>query len=535
MVRGAVVLPHGTGKTRARARVRQGRQGKEAQEAGADFVGTDDLVDKLQKETSWTSTRVVATPDMMGLVGKLGRVLGPRGLMPNPKVGTVTFDVATAVARAKGGKVEYRVEKAGIVHARIGKVSFGGEKLRDNARRSSSCSCKLEAVDGQGHLHPEHHRLVDHGPGHQDRRQRIQASSWAKPIGTRRRQQGPRGGLIDCRDRSQMDASTKSTGRELKDKLDKTRLDRPATSGIDVRRVTKLRDEFRKAGVEYKVVKNTLVKHAIKGTAYGGKLDDVLVGMTAIVLELRRSQSRPPRSSRLPQGRSEKLADQGRDSSKARSSTRKAVESSSRRCRARTSSAPRCSRRFQAPLQQFVAHARTRPRRTSSTSLARERARARKRGHRPSQDFDIRIRVRRIDMADITMEQIVDYLSNLPGHPDCRAHQDARRQVGRQGRSGCRRRPGRWRRLRPLPAAEEQTEFTVELSEAGANKINVIKASARSRALASRKPRTSSTARRRRQGGRLQGRGRGDQEEARRGGRQGRAQVSRGRSRGRAI
>lgn len=132
MVRGAVVLPHGTGQSLRVLVFAKGEKAKEAEAAGADFVGEADLVNKVQ-EGFMDFDRVIATPDMMGLVGKLGRILGPRGLMPNPKVGTVTFDVKTAVGEAKAGKVEYRVEKAGIVHARIGKVSFAEAALRTNA------------------------------------------------------------------------------------------------------------------------------------------------------------------------------------------------------------------------------------------------------------------------------------------------------------------------------------------------------------------------------------------------------------------
>jgi large subunit ribosomal protein L1 len=133
MVRGALVLPHGTGKSVRVLVFAKGEKEREAREAGADFSGSDDLVAKVS-EGFLDFDRVIATPDMMGSVGKLGRVLGPRGLMPNPKVGTVTFDVSNAVRDAKGGKIEYRVEKAGIVHARIGKVSFEEQALTDNAK-----------------------------------------------------------------------------------------------------------------------------------------------------------------------------------------------------------------------------------------------------------------------------------------------------------------------------------------------------------------------------------------------------------------
>jgi large subunit ribosomal protein L1 len=131
MVRGAVVLPHGIGKSVRVAVFAKGDKAREAQEAGADVVGAEDLAAKVQE--GWLEfDKAIATPDMMGVVGRLGKVLGPRGLMPNPKVGTVTADVARAIRETKAGKVEFRVEKAGIVHAPIGKASFPAEKVRDN-------------------------------------------------------------------------------------------------------------------------------------------------------------------------------------------------------------------------------------------------------------------------------------------------------------------------------------------------------------------------------------------------------------------
>jgi large subunit ribosomal protein L1 len=133
MVRGAIVLPNGTGKTVRVAVFARGEKEKEARDAGADLVGSDELA-KLISEGNVDFDRVIATPDMMGTVGKLGRILGPRGLMPNPKVGTVTLDVARAVQEAKGGKVEYRVDKAGVIHCRIGRLSFDKEKLAQNAQ-----------------------------------------------------------------------------------------------------------------------------------------------------------------------------------------------------------------------------------------------------------------------------------------------------------------------------------------------------------------------------------------------------------------
>ncbi len=131
MVRGAVVLPNGLGKDVRVLVFAKGEKAQEAQDAGADFVGADDLVARIQ-EGWFDFDTAIATPDMMGTVGKIGRLLGPRGLMPNPKVGTVTMDVGRAVNEAKSGKVEYRVEKAGIIHAPVGKVSFDAQKLQEN-------------------------------------------------------------------------------------------------------------------------------------------------------------------------------------------------------------------------------------------------------------------------------------------------------------------------------------------------------------------------------------------------------------------
>ncbi len=133
MVRGAIVLPHGTGGDIRVLVFARGDKENEAREAGADYVGGDDLAKKIQDEGWLEFERVIATPDMMSVVGRLGRVLGPRGLMPNPKLGTVTMDVATAVRENKAGKVEYRVDKAGIIHAMIGKRSFAASDLVDNA------------------------------------------------------------------------------------------------------------------------------------------------------------------------------------------------------------------------------------------------------------------------------------------------------------------------------------------------------------------------------------------------------------------
>ena len=149
MVRGAVVLPHGTGKTKRVVVFAKGDKATEAQAAGADHVGADDLVKRVNDGFLDFDT-VIATPDMMGQVGRLGRVLGPRGLMPNPKVGTVTMDVARAVTEAKGGKVEFRVEKAGIVHCTVGKKSFEPQKLSDNVRALMGALVKAKPSGAKG-------------------------------------------------------------------------------------------------------------------------------------------------------------------------------------------------------------------------------------------------------------------------------------------------------------------------------------------------------------------------------------------------
>ena len=149
-VRGAVVLPHGTGKTVRVLVFAKGEKAKEAEAAGADFVGADELVQKIQGENWFDYDVVVATPDMMGVVGRLGRVLGPKGLLPNPKSGTVTFDVAKAISDIKAGKVEYRVDKTAIIHCPIGKASFGSEKLMENFHTLMDAIVKAKPAAAKG-------------------------------------------------------------------------------------------------------------------------------------------------------------------------------------------------------------------------------------------------------------------------------------------------------------------------------------------------------------------------------------------------
>ncbi|PKM83961.1 MAG: 50S ribosomal protein L1 [Firmicutes bacterium HGW-Firmicutes-11] len=149
-VRGAIVLPHGTGKTKKVLVFAKGDKVKEAEDAGAEYVGADELAQKIQTENWFDFDVVVATPDMMGVVGRLGKILGPKGLMPNPKSGTVTMDVARAIQEIKAGKVEYRLDKTNIVHTAIGKVSFGPEKLTENFNALLEAVVKAKPVAAKG-------------------------------------------------------------------------------------------------------------------------------------------------------------------------------------------------------------------------------------------------------------------------------------------------------------------------------------------------------------------------------------------------
>ena len=149
-VRGAVVLPHGTGKTVRTLVFAKGDKAKAAQDAGADYVGDVDYVEKITKENWFEFDVVIATPDMMGVIGRLGKVLGPKGLMPNPKAGTVTMDTAKAVTEAKAGKIEYRLDKTNIIHCPIGKASFGSEKLAENFSTLLSAIIKAKPAAAKG-------------------------------------------------------------------------------------------------------------------------------------------------------------------------------------------------------------------------------------------------------------------------------------------------------------------------------------------------------------------------------------------------
>ncbi|MBQ8739253.1 MAG: 50S ribosomal protein L1 [Clostridia bacterium] len=149
-VRGAVVLPHGTGKKVRTLVFARGDKAKAAEEAGADYVGAEDYVEKITKENWFEFDVVIATPDMMGVIGRLGKVLGPKGLMPNPKAGTVTMDTARAVAEAKAGKIEYRLDKTNIIHCPIGKASFGAEKIGENFETLLGAIIKAKPAAAKG-------------------------------------------------------------------------------------------------------------------------------------------------------------------------------------------------------------------------------------------------------------------------------------------------------------------------------------------------------------------------------------------------
>ena len=149
-VRGAIVLPHGTGNTKRVLVFAKGPKATEAEEAGADYVGAEEMAQKIQKEGWFDFDAVIATPDMMSVVGRLGKLLGPKGLMPNPKSGTVTMDVARAIAETKAGKVEYRLDKTNIVHCPIGKVSFGTEKLTENFNALANAIIKAKPAAAKG-------------------------------------------------------------------------------------------------------------------------------------------------------------------------------------------------------------------------------------------------------------------------------------------------------------------------------------------------------------------------------------------------
>ena len=164
-VRGAVFLPHGTGRTKTVLVLAKGPKADEAKEAGAEFVGDDDMIAKIEKENWFDFDVIIATPDMMGKLGKLGKVLGPKGLMPNPKAGTVTMDVTKAVNEVKAGKIEYRLDKSNIIHCPVGKVSFGPEKLEENIKALMEAIIKAKPAAAKGQYIKNCSIATTMGPG----------------------------------------------------------------------------------------------------------------------------------------------------------------------------------------------------------------------------------------------------------------------------------------------------------------------------------------------------------------------------------
>ena len=164
-VRGAVVLPHGTGRTKTVLVLAKGPKADEAKAAGAEFVGDDDMIAKIEKENWFDFDVIIATPDMMGKLGKLGKVLGPKGLMPNPKAGTVTMDVTKAVNEVKAGKIEYRLDKSNIIHCPVGKVSFGPEKLEENIKALMEAIIKAKPAAAKGQYIKNCSIATTMGPG----------------------------------------------------------------------------------------------------------------------------------------------------------------------------------------------------------------------------------------------------------------------------------------------------------------------------------------------------------------------------------
>ena len=261
MVRGTVVLPHGLGKTKRVLAIAGGEKQKEAQEAGADIVGGEELVEKIKG--GWTDfDAVVATPDMMRAVGKLGKVLGPRGLMPNPKTGTVTTDIAKAVKEIKAGKVEFRVDKTGIIHAPVGKIVVRERFARRQRPRARRQHRQGEAGGGQGQVSEERHAVVDDGPGRPDRHDAHR-----------------RGGeTLMAVTKADKEAELQALETAFKGSDSAILVD---YKGLNVPQVTELRRQLRTAKASYKVVKNTLARRALKGTSFEA-LEKHFEGTTAV-------------------------------------------------------------------------------------------------------------------------------------------------------------------------------------------------------------------------------------------------------------
>ena len=266
-VRGAIVLPHGTGKTKKVLVFAKGPKAAEAEAAGADYVGAEELAQKIQSENWFDFDVIVATPDMMGVVGRLGKVLGPKGLMPNPKSGTVTMDLEKALAEIKAGKVEYRLDKANIIHTAIGKVSFGAEKLTENFNTLMEAINKARPAAAKGQYLRSVTVASTMGPGVKVNPATTTCKKGEKMSEIKKAQQAKQV-IID----------------EIKEKLSRAKsavvID---YIGINVEQADKMRKELREADVDYTVYKNTLFKRAIEGTEFE-PLGEVLEGPSAFAL-----------------------------------------------------------------------------------------------------------------------------------------------------------------------------------------------------------------------------------------------------------
>jgi large subunit ribosomal protein L1 len=292
MVRGTVVLPNGLGKTKRVLAIAAGEKQKEAQEAGADVVAGEEVVEKIQG--GWMEfDAVVATPDMMRSVGRLGKVLGPRGLMPNPKTGTVTFDIGKAVREIKAGKVEFRVDKTGIVHAPVGQGVVPGRAAARERPRAGGGRDQGEARGGQGQVPEEHDVVDDHGPGDPDRH-------------GQRRDGGPEVAGGERKDPAVMALTRNEKTTQLEQLAEAFRGVESAIlldyKGLNVPQVTDLRRQVRAAKGQYRVVKNTLARRALQGTGFE-PLAEYFQGTTAIAYTDADPVGSPRRSPRSPRPR----------------------------------------------------------------------------------------------------------------------------------------------------------------------------------------------------------------------------------------
>ena len=272
LVRGTIVLPHGLGKSKKVVVIASGDKQREAQEAGADEVGGDELVDRI-KGGYLDFDAVIATPDMMKSVGTLGKVLGPRGLMPNPKTGTVTMDVATAIRETKAGKIEFRVDKTGVIHVPVGKVSFGAEQIVENAHTLIDAVVKAKPATAKGKYVKKVNIAATMSPG-------ILLDAAALTAESR---------ILFDTVFSKCERDEMKTRQQKDSEIEVLRSEFAGSGnafvvsfqGLTVEKDQQLRRQLREAQLNYRVVKNTLAQRAVENTPLGG-LTDQFVGPTAI-------------------------------------------------------------------------------------------------------------------------------------------------------------------------------------------------------------------------------------------------------------